>query len=274
MFIIRRMISAAEKTNPSFAIPIYTGSHTIFGDEQKGYIECYSSGTITFPQAGEVDVFLLNSGLKGASGSSSGYATAKGGAGGKGGSGQTFSAIPVEGSYSLSVAATCTSLTSANKSTGFGNQINQVSTNNGGAGSTSTISGSSGSSTNAKAGSNGVAYPFNENTVNADVDENSIWYKHKLGAGGGGGGTGYTNASNGFNGGTGMAGAGGTFGGGAGGSMSSTGKAATANSGSGGGGGYSSVYLGSSGEYDSPTTKAGGNGGSGIIIIRWGNWAA
>jgi hypothetical protein len=75
-------------------------------------------------------------------------------------------------------------------------------------------------------------------------------------AGGGGGGAGYP-------GGAGTPGSGGTGGGGAGNGNSPTvgGVAGTANTGGGGGG--------SGSQYDNAVAKSGGNGGSGIVIIRY-----
>ena len=243
----------------SFAIPSYTGSHAIFGDEKQGYIECYSTGNITFPKAGKVDVFILGSGLKGVVANGSTY-SCSGGKGGKGAIGTTLTGVDVEGEYTIAVGAACTSTTSANKSTAFGTTANSTS-DNGGKGATASISSYSGSASKANAGSNGTSYPFGETS--------GTFYK-QLGAGGGGGGTSWTNASNGYVSGSGNAGNGGTLGGGGGANTNTNGSAASANTGSGGGGGYAKIYLNSDGSYDPISTTTGGNGGSGIVIIRWG----
>ena len=257
----RRRMLLSQLGGASFAIPTFDGSHAVFGDEKKGYIECYSSGTITFPKAGIVDVFVLGSGLKGNDGATVSPAyQAQGGKGGKGAIGQTLNNIDVEGEYTITVGAACSSTTSANKSIAFGTTANGT-RDNGGKGAVSTISGNSGSSSNAVKGTDGTSYPFGETS--------GAFYK-KLGAGGGGGGTYYTNASNGYYGGQGSPGNGGTLGGGKGDNEVTGAGAGSANTGSGGGGGYAEVSMNSSGGYNTPTTTNGGNGGSGIVIVRWG----
>lgn len=253
-------LATANTGGSSLAIPTFSGSHAIFGDAKQGYIECYSSGTINFPKAATIDVFVLGSGLKGGNGTAPFDFRASGGAGGKGAVGSTLNAIDVEGEYTITVASACSSTSTANKSTAFGITANTT-TNNGGAGGTSSISSSGGSSDNAKKGTNGTSYPFGETS--------GTFYK-QLGAGGGGGGTGYYNGQSG-SGGNGMNGSGGTLGGGKGGSGSFGGATAgLANTGSGGGGGGAYVSMDSSGNYDTPEKNNGGNGGSGIVIIRWG----
>ena len=234
----------------SFAIPSYTGSHAIFGDEKQGYIECYSTGNITFPLPGKVDIFILGSGLKGKNGSAVTSGQTQGGKGGKGAVGKTLTAVDVEGQYTITVAAACTSNTTANKSTALGTTANST-TDNGGAGGYVYSATNCGKGSN---GSNGTSYPFGAT--------NGTFYK-QLGAGGGGGGSvantnGYTVADGGI---------GGTLGGGKGqhGSGSPSAVAGTANTGSGGGGGYSILTAASS-----VTGGSGANGGSGIVIIRWG----
>jgi hypothetical protein len=256
----RLLLAQLGGSASNFAIPTYSGSHAIFGNEKQGYIECYSTGEITFPKAGKVDVFILGSGLKGATGVTAGDYQAQGGKGGKGGIGQTLTGIDVEGTYSITVAAACTSTATANKSTAFETTANST-RDNGGKGAASTISGNSGSSSNANNGTNGTSYPFSATS--------GVFYK-QLGAGGGGGGTYWANSSNGYVAGQGNRGNGGTLGGGAGCSGTAAAGAGSANTGSGGGGGYASVSLDSSGNYGTPTTMKGGNGGSGIVIIRWG----
>lgn len=243
----RRRMLLSQLGGASFAIPTFSGSHAIFGDEKQGYIECYSTGNITFPKAGKVDVFILGSGLKGKTGTSAMGGSVYGAKGGKGAVGTTLIGVDVEGEYTIAVGAACTSTTSANKSTAFGTTANST-LDNGGSGGT--VYGTGSVSAAAK-GSNGTSYPFGETS--------GTFYK-QFGAGGGGGGVVYSlngyNVSNG--------GAGGTLGGGSGQYGSGTAAVAgTSNTGSGGGGGRSAV---ASSTYDS----ASGNGGSGIVIIRWG----
>lgn len=245
-FDVRRRIIAGAGGG-AFAIPTFTGSHAIFGDAKQGYIECYSTGNITFPKAGKVDVFILGSGLKGRNGSAVTGGQTQGGKGGKGAKGTTLTAIDVEGQYTITVASTCSSTSTANKSTAFNTTVNNTTDNGGAGGYVYSVS----SCGKGSSGSNGTAYPFGETS--------GVFYK-QLGAGGGGGGSladinGYYYADG---------GAGGKLGGGKG--QHGTGTAAvagTANTGSGGGGGRSALTSSSS-------EGAGANGGSGIVVIRWG----
>ena len=265
-------------TRESFAIPAFDGSHAVFGDAEKGYIECYSSGTITFSKPTIVDVFILGSGLRGAKGvaegtgtTSDGMGRSTGGKGGNGATGKTILAHTVEqGSYSITVGGACSSTSAANASTAFGQSANTVANNGGRGGYAYAVWGSgddsNNTSTSGTKGSNGTAYPFAESTLNGAVDPNSVWNKKQLGAGGGGGGgraSGWKYAG-GY--------AGGTYGGGNGGKYSggvqSDCTPGAASTGSGGGGGGSAAYGASLYQFD------GGLGGSGIVIIRWGDWAA
>ncbi len=239
----RMLLSQLGTVGGAFAIPTYTGSHAVFGDEKKGYIECYSTGNITFPLPGKVDIFILGSGLKGRNGSAVTGGQTQGGKGGKGAVGTTLTAVDVEGQYTITVAASCTSNTTANKSTALGTTANSTIDNGGVGGYVYSASNCSKGSN----GSNGTSYPFGETS--------GTFYK-QYGAGGGGGGSvadlnGYT---------YGAGGAGGTLGGGSGGPSE---VAGTSNTGSGGGGGYSILTA-------STNAGSGGNGGSGIVIIRWG----
>lgn len=269
------------KSGGGFAIPTFDGSHAVFGDEKQGYIECYSSGTITFLKSEVVDVFILGSGLCGAKGaaegsgtSSEGYGRSTGGKGGNGAAGKTLLSQAVEkGSYSIMVGGACSSSATANASTAFGQTANTVASNGGKGGYAYAVWGSgddsNNTSTSGTKGGNGTSYPFAESNVNATVNSDSIWYRKQLGAGGGGGGgraAGWKYAG-GY--------AGGTYGGGYGGKFSSTASdkqsdctAGTANTGSGGGGGGSAAYGHTQYELN------GKPGGSGIVIIRWGNWTA
>ena len=249
----------------SFAIPTFDGSHAIFGDEKQGYIECYSSGTLTFPKNGVVDVFVLGSGLKGATGTASGsgntYSGSGNATGGKGGSGAvgvTTTAVMVEkGSYTIVVAGECSSTGTANASSAFSTTAKNV-TSNGGKGAYATASWSDYSMTSSNktagtAGSGGTSYPFAETS--------GTFFK-RLGAGGGGGGgraAGWSYAG-GYSGGTLGGGNGGSYSGGS--QINCT--AGSANTGSGGGGGGAASYGSTLSKF------TGGNGGSGIVIVRWG----
>lgn len=253
----------------AFVIPSFTGSYSLFGDAKKGYIEIYSSGTLTFSKKTVVDVFVLGSGLRGATGTATGSGdtytgsgTATGGKGGSGAVGSVVTAVDIApGSYSIVVGADCASTSTANASSALGITANTVRAN-GGAGAYATANWSnynlvSGSSTAGTAGANGSSIPFG-------VSSGDL-YK-LLGAGGGGGGgraAGYE-----YKGGY----AGGTLGGGHGGQYSSRSQTdctpGTANTGSGGGGGGAASY-GSSNLYK----FTGGNGGSGLVIVRWGDWS-
>lgn len=262
----------------AFEIPRFSGNHAVFGTAEKGYIECYSSGTITFKQGGEVDLFLLGSGLSGANGtatntgtSSTGSGTSYGGKGGSGAVGRTILGYKAnKGSYPVTIGETCYSTTEPNATTAFGQTANTVA-NNGGNGSYTyaewgTGDSSKNTSTSGTKGSNGTSFPFGESALNADVDPSSIWYKKQLGAGGGGGGA--RSAGWKYAGGY----AGGTYGGGYGGKYSDGVQIdctpGEANTGSGGGGGGSAAYG------DALYQFEGKPGGSGILIVRWGAWTA
>ena len=221
----------------AFVIPSFTGSHSLFGDEQKGYIELYSSGTLTFDGDSTVDVFILGSGLHGGDGyQTSGMSTTieKGGDGGAGGKGETYTGIKVSGSYDITIAAACSSTTTANASSVFGNSVN-----------TKGASGGYGSDdSNGINGSIGVSIPFGD----------SVNFPSTYGGGGGGGGGSYTDGYTT----TYQPGSGGIIGGGKG-ALTSAAVAGTANTGGGGGGGRGSDRR-----------RPSANGGSGLVIVRWG----
>lgn len=222
----------------AFVIPSFTGSYSLFGDEQKGYIELYTSGTLTFDGNSTIDVFILGSGLKGGSGyESSGVSTIieRGGDGGAGGKGETYTGIKVSGSYDITIAAACSSTYKANASSAFGNSVN-----------TKGASGGYGADhSNGINGSTGVSIPFGD----------SVNFPSTYGGGGGGGGGSYTEYSITTNY---QPGSGGIIGGGKG-AFTSAAVAGTANTGGGGGGG-----RGAGGRAHSA------NGGSGLVIVRWG----
>lgn len=263
--IKRRILLMTSAIGGGFEIPTFTGNHAIFGDEKQGYIECYSSGDLTFNSNGTVDIFILGSGLKGATGTADGTGTtatgsgeATGGNGGNGAKGTTIASYNVEkGSYTITVAATCTSVSTANASSAFGQNINTVNSNGGkggyGTASWTEYNVDTMNSTEGAAGSNGTSIPFSVTS--------GTFYK-LLGAGGGGGGgrAGGFAYKGGY--------AGGTLGGGHGGRYASGSQteciAGTANTGSGGGGGGAAAYGSSLYKF------SGGAGGSGIVIIRWG----
>lgn len=227
-----------------YAVPTFDGSHSIFGDAKKGYIEIYSSGTLTFSKKTIVDVFVMGSGLKGVDGSetSSGTITyTYGGKGGNGAKGATYTGIEAMGDYSITIAATCSSTSTANASSAFGNSVRTTGAS-GGAGADAS------SGTNGKNGSSGVSIPFGDS---ANFPTNYG------GGGGGGGGSKYDSSiavSNQY-----MPGSGGSVGGGSGAHASKAGAGQT-NTGGGGGGGRG-------------TRLKGANGGSGLVIVRWGDWS-
>ena len=225
-------LATANNGESSFTIPTFSGSHAIFGDATQGYIECYSSGTISFPEALTVDIFVINGGKNGLKGS---YDQGYSGAGGNGGAYTTVKSLAVEGDYTVSVASaqgssSVSGLVSAPK-TPYSVGANSSSTHN--------------EANSGKAGAN----PFGDSTF------------VKVGGSGGGGLYLTTNPALSKSGGTAVDG-----GGKGGGYDSSTykptaGEAGTANTGGGGGGG-GVVANNAQANY--------GNGGSGIVIIRWG----
>lgn len=224
-----------------YAVPSFDGSHSIFGDAKKGYIEIYSSGTLTFSKKTIVDVFVMGSGLKGVDGrwTSSGTIYYEyGGAGGKGAKGATYTGIEAMGDYAITIAAACSSTSTANASSAFGNSVRTTGAS-GGAGA---------NRANGKNGSSGVSIPFG--------DSNNFPFNYG-GGGGGGGGSEYDSST--AVGSSYMPGSGGSVGGG-GGAFTSAAGAGQTNTGGGGGGG-------------SGTSKEGANGGSGLVIVRWGDWS-
>lgn len=222
-------------------LPAFTGSHTIFGDGRAGFIEIYSSGTLTFSKKTIVDVFVVGSGLKGADGSETSSGTISyeyGGAGGKGAKGATYTGVEAMGDYAITVAAACSSTSTANASSAFGNSVRTTGAS-GGAGANASYG------TNGKNGSSGVSIPFG--------DSNN--FPLNYGGGGGGGGGSKNNSSAGIYTSY-QPGSGGSVGGGSGAFTSAAGAGQT-NTGGGGGGG-------------SGTGQKGANGGSGLVIVRWG----
>jgi len=229
----------------------YTGEHTVYGNEDKGWIEMLTSGTLTIQTKSPCDIYLISSGTKGTSGTytAGGLNTddvVTGGNGGDGGAYLEKFDVTLNGSYNVTIGATCSSTTKANQTT-LGAYTTSGKQNNGGTGAK--INGDSMDYTVVNAstkGGNGRK-PF---TGNSPMSQGFAQYQ--LGAGGGGGLAQYTSGVQ-------AASSGGTYGGGNGGLS----PAAKANTGSGGGGGNSTFYS-------SSNTTAGGKGGSGIAIVRWG----
>ena len=222
----------------SLIVPKFTGSHAIFGDGTAGFIEIYSSGTLTFSKKTIVDVYVMGSGLKGVDGSATSSGTISydyGGSGGKGAKGATYTGIEAIGDYDITVAATCSSTSTANSSSAFGNSVRTTGASGG--------AGANGS--NGKNGSSGVSIPFGDS---------ANFHTNYGGGGGGGGGSKYDSSI--AVGSTYMPGSGGSVGGGSGALISAAGAGA-ANTGGGGGGG-------------SGTRQNGANGGSGLVIVKWG----
>lgn len=246
---------ASTEDAPTFELPIFTGNHMIYGDETEGRIELLESGELTL-YPGTYDVFVAGAGASG-SGNASPMPTglAPGGAG----SGYTITkkGITVKDFLVLSVLVGA-----------------------GGVATTSPI-GSTGSKSSITIG---------EDEITANGGNPAAVYNYYYTKGGDGGSGGGGNANNDQDGGAvGTDGSNGSSGGGtgqgtttrafedpegtlyatggrAGGTYNKTqpGTSATANTADGGS---------SAGMRSSSSAKVGGNGGSGIIIIRWNNAA-
>lgn len=261
------MIFNVSAGKPPWQIPTYTGSYAIFGTRAKGYIECYSTGTLTFGGIGKVDLWMMTSGLKGKTASVSGSNPNQIVTAGSGGAGgvqrEVVYDIPImRGTYHVTVPPVCESDTTTNKPSALGYTITSTSTaGNSGAGASVGFNNGVGvGRRSASAGRNGSRTPFT-----GDSSE----FSGRQYCAGGGGGRCYASDINSTvfdearaN--------GGTTGGGRGGSTTTSssggvGTAGTANTGSGGGGG--AAYYEFNGNRRLAT---GGNGGSGLVIIRWG----
>ena len=219
-----------------FAVPTFDGSYSLFGDAKKGYIELYSSGTLTFSTSATVDIFAVGGGKNG----DKGYLYYYSGEGGKAGANFTLLKHKLSsGEYTITIA-------SATGNTSFGDIQTTSAT---GVGTPGAMVGTEGSfpTKNGLPGSDGY-YPFDDST-----------FSRVQGTGGSGG----IQAGTGGAGGAGGGGAGGAGGAGGMSGTSQNGKAGTANTGGGGGGaGKTSGGRGT-----------GGSGGSGLIIVRWGDWS-
>lgn len=244
-----------------FVLPSYTGSYAIFGDETKGYIELYDSGTLTLAPW-VYDLHLVGGGANAA------------GAGGGGGYTSTYFAQNLNNkTYEVIVGAGAVASGTAlsGGTTGIDDfTANGGSGKNGGSGGgadgSCNISGSSGNwnvtgydaGAGGSNGSNGANGQSNKRTGGTgqgtptyDFNDSAL----TLRAGGGGGGADYE--SYGGDSDTAKSGAGGAGGGGKGGAHNANGFAGSANTGGGGGG------------KGNRTGQLAGAGGSGIVIVRW-----
>lgn len=248
-------------------VPTYTGSSQIFGDGEKGYIEMYDSGVLTFNIDAMVSMFLVGGGGGGA-----GTRDSSGAGGGGGGYTKTLQNIQFTKNtpYTVTIGAG-----GGSQAAGGATSIDEY-TVNGGAGGTLRNGGAGGSGggcgsvrTNlttrgGKGGSNGSnGETAASSYVSGGAGQGSTTYEFldsqlRLFSGGGGGGGADAYGSAGA-GGTGGDGGGGN---GASGSASSSPTAGTTNTGGGGGGA------------GGDSSKAGASGGSGIAIVRWGDWSA
>lgn len=214
----------------AFVVPSFSGSYSLFGDAKKGYIELYSSGTLTFSTSATVDIFAVGGGKNGSSGGLYYYS----GDGGKAGANFTLLKHKLSsGEYTIIIA-------SATGNTSFGDIQTTSATGVGTPGAGVGTEGSF-SKKNGLPGSAGD-YPFGDST-----------FSMVQGTGGSGGVQAGTGGAGGAGGG-GAGGAGGMFGAG------ENGKPGKANTGGGGGGAGNS--NGNHGK--------GGSGGSGLVIVRWG----
>lgn len=229
---------------PPAALPAFTGSHALFGNGRKGYIELYSTGTLTLTGKKTVDIFAVGGGKRGGNGSYSSSSAGTSGEGGKAGANFTLLRQTLgAGDYAVTVGA-------ADGNSAFGELGVTASQGIGAPGASRSSSG------NGYPGSAGVR-PFGDGSFNL-VE----------GAGGSGamqigGGTSFRSG-----------GAGGEGGGGAGGNFNgrdvqpqyqpTSGSPGVASTGGGGGG------AGRCTNEPSYPGVAGGVGGSGLVIVRWG----
>lgn len=272
-----------DDSAPAEIIPSYTGNSQIFGDGYKGYIELYDSGVLTFNTDAIVDIFLVGGG--GAGGNyvqetGDSYPEITGGAGGGGGYTKTIRNLSYTANEEIPVTIGAGGVSGAGGAT----HVGEHSANGGARGTTAYTNctggagGSGGGAGGTYGGGNGGA-----GGSNGSNGGDSTYYGTNLGgtgqgtstyefmdtqlrlfAGGGGGGGGINNDSedSSFDR-YGSGGAGGSGGGGKGGNARYADAAAgTPNTGGGGGG------AGSRGN-----PNQGAAGGSGIAIIRWGDWS-
>lgn len=263
---------ASTEDAPAFELPEFTGNHAIFGDKTAGRIELYESGTLTL-SPGTYDFFLVGGGGSGTRRTDTSVSGQTGGGGG----GYTFTQNAVEiltktdftvsvGAGGYCAAGSASTIVSADASINYtaagGGFISSDSVSSwtkganggsGGGGGGNSYGGSGGSDggngvRGGNPGDSGYGGTGQGTTTRMFGEEGGTLFG---GAGGGGGRT--------------AGGAGGAGGGGSGGYRASShdsGSPGTANTGGGGGGG---------GQFR--TTNIPGQGGSGIIIIRWNNAA-
>jgi len=274
MRISRRLGLYAGAEGGGITLPTYTGSYAIFGDAVQGYIELYSSGTLSLAKA-NYQVFALGGG----GGGSSPYDDGEGNIipGGGGGGGYTTTAalnLAADTSYTVMIGAGgakdanggATSISNITAEGGYKGTYNNGGTNGswGGSGGgeagttvkayrtggTGGSDGSWGYGNNHDIKSSGNYFHGQGTTTRAFGEVSGTLY-----AGGGGGGGAYAS-------GAGNRSSGGEGGGGQGGNGANSsyakGLQADNNTGGGGGGGGGSNY----GE--------GAPGGSGRVIVRWG----
>jgi len=281
-----------DDSTPADVIPSYTGNSQIFGDGQKGYIEMYDSGVLTLNRDTMVDIFLVGGG-----GGGGNLGEHNGGSGGGGGYTQMNANVLLKRNTEIPVtigsggaAGVDGGDTSVDTYTVSGGKSGKIATGTkgaaggdggsggGGAGIYSTGPGGNGGVN----GGNGVDAPTRNSGGTTytggygGVGQGASTYEFfntqlRLFSSGGGGGGGSNGSSE--SGGTSPGGTGGSStagNGGRGGMYRSTqptrGTDATDNTGSGGGG------CGGASQYGN-TKVAGGKGGSGIAIIRWGDWS-
>lgn len=247
--ILNAVVSATPK---AFSLPTFTGQHTIFGDETKGRIEMYSSGTLTLSET-VYDLFAVGGGGGGGYGGSIG--------GGGGGGGYTSTALNSQltrNNYSVVIG-----VGGISSGDGGDTEIQSVISAQGGRGGRSGGSGTGGGGSGGSGGGGGGGEKFGggnggsnggsgingggngqgKTTRAFEIIEGVLY------SGGGGGGEGKNYNSGGI---------GGDGGGGNGGDESSRGNKGDAGSPNTGGGGGGGCYV------------DGGIGGSGIAIVRWG----
>lgn len=257
----------------TFKLPEFTGNHAIFGDETEGRIELYESGTLTL-SPGTYDIFLVGGGGSGTRRTDTSVAGQTGGGGG----GYTFTQNAVEiltktdftvsvGAGGYLAAGSASTIVSADASINYtaagGKFISSDSVSSwtrganggsGGGGGGNSYGGSGGSD-----GGNGVrgGNPGNSGFGGTGQGTTTRMFGEEGGTlfGGAGGGGGDDSG--------GAGGAGGGGSGGYGASSHDSGSPGTANTGGGGGGG---------GQFR--TTNTPGQGGSGIVIVRWNNAAS
>ena len=232
-------------------LPLYTGSHVIYGDWKQGWIEMLTSGVLTVKRSlarRGLDIYLLETGESGEASLWKQGSYALGGSGGKGGDWIEHYGVALSGSYDVLIGAVTTlgSYTTEGQS-------------NGKAGGTRTISSAPVTKYTAHKGTDG-RIPFSGHSPLSGG-----YAKLKLGPGGGEGGgyyqlgtdpddpNGYPQYLH-------------ETGGGYGGSAVKNGAGVT-NTGAGGNGG---TAPDNPSNYDYGRSIPGGAGGSGIAIMRWG----